>query len=158
MSTTEDAGGDSSLSRENLGFLLAKASQRWNELLRERFAAAGYPEVRPSYGSLLIPLYEEDGLRQGELARRARLSKQTMTTMARALERAGLVERRPDPNDARATQVFLTSRAREFRPVAERILADLDELARQSLSLEAPALKAALRMLVHLSRAENPGR
>ena len=59
------------LTRDDLGFLLAKASQRWNELLNERFAAAGFPEVRPAYGSLLIPLYEEDGLRQGELARRA---------------------------------------------------------------------------------------
>ena len=81
----------SQLTLDNLGFLLAKASQRWNELLHARFVAAGFPEVRPAYGSLLIPLYEEDGLRQGELARRARLSKQTMTTMARALERDGLV-------------------------------------------------------------------
>ena len=67
------ARGDAErLTRENLGFLLAKASQRWNDLLGHRFAAAGYPEVRPAYGSLLIPLFEEDGLRQGELARRAR--------------------------------------------------------------------------------------
>ena len=44
--------------RENLGFLLAKASQRWNELLYERFVAAGYPDVRPSYGSILVPLFE----------------------------------------------------------------------------------------------------
>ena len=56
-------------SRENLGYLLAKASQRWNELLAEGFAAAGFPEVRPSYGSVLIPLIEEDGLRMGEIAR-----------------------------------------------------------------------------------------
>jgi hypothetical protein len=61
---------------------LAKASHRWNERLYERFVAAGFPDVRPAYGSLLIPLYEEDGLRQGELVRRARLSKQTTTTMA----------------------------------------------------------------------------
>ena len=71
------AAGDPSppgaLTRDNTGFLLAKASQRWNELLRDRFTAAGYPEVRPAYGALLVPLYEEDGLRQGELARRARL-------------------------------------------------------------------------------------
>jgi hypothetical protein len=77
----------SPLTLDSLGFLLAKTSQRWNELLYERFVAAGFPEVRPAYGSLLIPLYEEDGLRQGELARRAHLSKQTMTTMARALWR-----------------------------------------------------------------------
>ena len=59
----------------NVGFLLAKASQRWNELLYERFVREGFPEVRPAYGSLLLPLFEEDGLRMGELGRRARLSK-----------------------------------------------------------------------------------
>jgi DNA-binding MarR family transcriptional regulator len=138
------------LSRENLGFLLAKAGQRWNELLAERFTAAGFPEVRPAYGSLLIPLFEEDGLRQGELARRARLSKQTLTTMARALEAAGLVERRPDPDDARATRVFLTKRARDFAPVAARILAELDDRAARSLPLGLPELTAALRRLSDL--------
>ncbi len=138
------------LSRENLGFLLAKASQRWNELLAERFAAAGFPEVRPAYGSLLVPLFEEDGLRQGELARRARLSKQTMTTMARALERAGLVERRRDPDDARATRLFLTKRARDFAPVAARILTELDDRATRSLPLGLPELTAALRRLSEL--------
>src|SRR2546426_4519125 len=113
----------SALTLDNIGFLLAKASQRWNELLFERFVAAGFPEVRPAYGSLLIPLYEEDGLRQGEVARRARLSKQTLTTMARALERDGLIERRVDPSDARATLIFLTGRANQLRPVAEQVLA-----------------------------------
>src|SRR3954451_9559440 len=115
------------LTRANLGFLLAKSRQRWNELLYDRFVAAGFPEVRPAYGSLLIPLYEEDGLRQGELARRARLSKQTLTTMARALEGDGLMERRPEPSDSRATLVYLTPRARELRPVAQRILARLEK-------------------------------
>ena len=57
------------MDRDDLGFLLAKATQRWNELLHESFRAAGWSEVRPSYGSLLVPLFEEDGLRMGELAR-----------------------------------------------------------------------------------------
>ena len=91
--------------RENLGYLLAKASQRWNEQLQEGFADAGYPEVKASYGSVLIPLLEEDGLRMGEIARRARLSKQTMTTMVRLCERDGLVKRRTDPDDV-AQHVF----------------------------------------------------
>ena len=145
------ARGDAErLTRENLGFLLAKASQRWNDLLGQRFAAAGYPEVRPAYGSLLIPLFEEDGLRQGELARRARLSKQTMTTMARALERAGLVERRGDPEDGRATRLYLTARARAFRPVAAEILADLDERAAARLRIGRSTLESALRSLLEL--------
>src|SRR2546427_377858 len=90
------------LSRDDLGFLLAKPTQRWNELLTERFAAGGHPDVRPSSGPGLLPLYEQDGLRMGELARRARLSKQPMTIMSRRLEPARLIERPSDSRDARA--------------------------------------------------------
>jgi DNA-binding MarR family transcriptional regulator len=137
--------------RENLGFLLAKASQRWNELLHERFAAAGYPEVRPSYGSILLPLFEEDGLRMGELAARARLSKQTMTTMVRLLERDGLVERRADLSDGRASLVFLTERARNFRPVAAATLAELDRLVVTTLTARGrDEVRDALRRLADL--------
>jgi DNA-binding MarR family transcriptional regulator len=131
--------------RENLGFLLAKASQRWNELLYERFVRAGFAEVRPSYGSLLLPLFEEDGLRMGELGRRARLSKQTVTTMVRLIERDGLVERRPDPADARATRIHLTARAKRFRPVAESVLAELEELVSPT-----EAVKTMLRGVIEL--------
>ena len=71
----------------NLGFLLAKAAQHWNELLAERFRMRGFADVRPSYGSVLLPLFEQDGLRMGQIAQRARLSKQTMTTLVRMCER-----------------------------------------------------------------------
>jgi DNA-binding MarR family transcriptional regulator len=74
--------------------------------------------------------------------------------MARALERAGLVERRADPTDARATRMYLTTRAREFRPVAEEILAELEGEAFQSLALPSESLKRALRVLSDLSARE----
>ncbi len=139
------------VSRDDLGFLLAKAMQRWNELLAARFAAAGYDDVRPSYGSVLLPLYEEDGLRIGELARRARLSKQTMTDMIRRLERDGLVERRSDPTDARASLIFLTARSRRFKPVAAKTLRELDRLVRSQLSADSVTeLKSALRQVMEL--------
>lgn len=137
--------------RENLGFLLAKASQRWNELLYERFAASGFPEVRPAYGSILVPLFEEDGLRVGELARRARLAKQTMTTMVRLLERDGLVSRAPDSADGRAFLIRLTPRARQFRPIAEEVLRELEELIGSRLSTtQRAALPAALKEVIDL--------
>jgi DNA-binding MarR family transcriptional regulator len=131
--------------RTNLGFLLAKASQRWNELLREQFVARGFGDVRPAYGSILLPLFEEDALRMGELARRARLSKQTITTMVRLLERDGLVTRGPDPVDGRAALVRLTKRARAFRPVAEEGLGNLEaRVADRLTQKEVTALKSAL--------------
>jgi DNA-binding MarR family transcriptional regulator len=145
------------IGRDDLGFLLAKATQRWNELLAERFAASGYRDVRPSYGSVLLPLYEQDGLRMGELARRARLSKQTMTTMIRRLEQDRLIERRPDPHDARASLIFLTPRARRFEPVASATLRELDELVRRRLSAQrSAAVKEALRELAELEQANVP--
>ena len=128
-----ERGGEAVVSRDDVGFLLAKAAQRWNELLATRFAAAGYADVRPSYGSVLLPLYEEDGLRMGELALRARLSKQTMTQMIRRLERDRLVERRPDPSDGRASLILLTRRSRRFEPVAAAALRELDQLVRERL-------------------------
>src|SRR5713101_3232390 len=123
-STPGRPGAPTAPSRNNLGFLLSKAGQRWNEVLAERFAARGFAEVRPAYGSILIPLFEEDGLRMSE---RARLSKQTLTTLVPRLERDGLIERRGDPGDGRAALVFLTARARAFAPVAAAVLAELDD-------------------------------
>jgi DNA-binding MarR family transcriptional regulator len=147
---------DAPATRDNLGFLLAKASQRWNELLQEAFAREGFPEVRASYGSVLLPLFEEDGLRIGEVASRARLSKQTMTTMVRLAERDGLVERRPDPDDGRATRVHLTNRGQRFKPVAERVLAGLDEMAREALGDR--RVSAAARALAALGQLDDGSR
>ena len=141
------------IDRDDLGFLLAKAAQRWNELLAQRFAAAGWADVRPSYGSVLVPLFEEDGLRMGELARRARLSKQAMTELVRRLERDGLVERRPDPSDGRASVIFLTERSRAFEPVVAGTLAELDRFVRLRLDAgRVHELSASLRALLDLGQ------
>ena len=78
---------------------MARASQRWDALLAERCRALGFPEVRPAFGSILLPLFQEDGQRMGELADRARISKQSMTTLVRDAAAAGLVSREVDPRD-----------------------------------------------------------
>jgi len=120
--------------RDNLGYRLAKASQRWNELLYERFRARGWGDVRPAFGSVLLPLFEEDGLQIGELARRSRLSKQTMTTLVRLVERVGLVRRERDPEDGRAFRIGLTDRGRSFEPVVAELVAELDALVRGTVA------------------------
>ena len=77
----------------------------------------------------------------GELAARARLAKQTMTTLVRLAERDGLVRRERDPEDGRAFRISLTPRARAFQPVAEGVLASLDALVDRRLP---PAERAVL--------------
>jgi DNA-binding MarR family transcriptional regulator len=135
----------------DVGFLLAKASQRFNQLLVERFAGAGFPEVKASFGSVLMPLFGEDDLRIGELAARSALSKQSMTALVRGCEEAGLVERRRDPDDGRAFRVRLTARGRRFQVVAEQILTELDERVLTALGrTDHDALLRALKGVMDL--------
>lgn len=129
--------------RTDLGYLLARASQRWDALLAERCRAHGFPEVRPAFGSILLPLFQEDGQRMGDLADRARISKQSMTTLVRDAAAAGLVSREVDPRDGRSFRVWLTPRAEEFRRVALQIL---DEMEERLLELIDPR---SVEMLTH---------
>ena len=135
----------------NIGFLLAKASQRFNELLVARFADRGFPEVRASYGSVLVPLFERDGVRLGELASVSRLSKQAMTGLVKRCEQDGLVVRERDANDGRAFRVPLSARGRRFQAVADDILHELDEeLVRSLGTRKHDALVEALKGVIDL--------
>ena len=140
------------MSRTNdVGFLLAKASQRFNELLVERFSRRGFGEVRASYGSVLVPLFDEEPLRLGDVAARARLSKQSMTGLVKQCEDAGLVSRERDAADGRAYRISLTARGRELKAVAEEALGELEgELVRAVGGRDHDALVRALKGVIDL--------
>ncbi|MBA8793055.1 DNA-binding MarR family transcriptional regulator [Friedmanniella endophytica] len=65
--------------------------------------------------STLGSLAECGALRITELAVREGVSQPSMTTMVNRLERLGLVDRRPDPRDARGTLIEITPAGREVR-------------------------------------------
>jgi len=135
----------------SLGFLLATASRRWNERLADGFAARDFGEVRAAYGSVLLPLWAEDGLRMGTLAARARLSKQTMTTLVRLAERDGLVARQPDSDDGRATRVRLTPRSIDFAPIAGEVVDELQRSVVAALGMRRTrSLEQMLGVLINL--------
>ena len=130
---------------------MAKASQRFNELLVQRFAEQGFPEVRASYGSVLVPLFERDGRRLGELASVSRLSKQAITGLVKLCEDDGLVVRERDEEDRRAFRVSLSARGRRFQAAAEDVLRELDEeLVRSLGTRHHEALVQALKGVIDL--------
>lgn len=136
---------------DDIGFLLAKASQRFNELLVERFAARGFGDVRPSFGSILVPLFAEDGLRLGELAARARLSKQSVTGLVKLCEEADIVARERDAEDGRAYRIRLSARGRKLRTVATRESRSLDAQLIKSLgATRHAALRSSLKGVMNL--------
>lgn len=84
---------------------------------------------------VLSNLQHDGDLRVGELAARETVSQPTMTVTVNRLEQDGLVTRRPDPLDARASVVQLTAAGltelQSFRTraaaVVRPVLADLSE-------------------------------
>lgn len=139
------------ITTDNAGFLLAKASQRFNELLVAGLAAKGFPEVRPSYGSVLVPLFTAGDLRLGEIAGQARLSKQALTGLVALCEKDGLVTRERDPKDGRAFRISLTPRGRRLQRAAEATLAELDdEIVAQLGTRRRDALIEALKGVMDL--------
>ncbi|SHJ26538.1 DNA-binding transcriptional regulator, MarR family [Tessaracoccus bendigoensis DSM 12906] len=88
---------------------------------------AGFDDVTMAQSRLMMGI-DADGTRLSVLAERAQIAKQTATALIDRLERAGYVERVPDPTDGRARLVRMTARAEAALPIArdeeERIEAE----------------------------------
>lgn len=90
---------------------LADSWRRGRIRTRDRTHAID-PRLDPSCYPLLTVLYRNDSLGMSELVTRLALDKSTVTRQIDALVRVDLVERHPDPADARARRVSLTADGR----------------------------------------------
>ncbi|MFG2316167.1 MULTISPECIES: MarR family winged helix-turn-helix transcriptional regulator [Streptomyces] len=82
---------------------------------RRARASAGrmHPELSLVSYTLLGHLEERDGRRATDLAAHYALDKSTVSRQVSALERAGLIERRVDPDDHRVQVLHLTESGRQ---------------------------------------------
>jgi DNA-binding MarR family transcriptional regulator len=78
-------------------------------------------DFEPRWFPLFSYLLDAGGALVGEASKSLDVSHVAVSRTASQMERAGLVERRPDPNDGRATRLVLT-------PVATRVALELDEV------------------------------
>jgi DNA-binding MarR family transcriptional regulator len=101
-----------------------------------RLAELRRNEVLEPYGlqvtdiDVLAPLWRVGGgLRPLELRRSQLVGSGTLTARLDRLERAGLLERRPDPDDRRGRTLFLTEQGERLLPeLVEQLLAIENEL------------------------------
>lgn len=100
-----------------LGLLLRLAAQQWGADMDAALADLGVAGLTPAHAQV-IPFVPEEGVQTGELARRAKVRKQTMAQSVELLAATGYVTRRPDPADRRASLIFLTDRGRALRPAS----------------------------------------
>jgi len=84
----------------------------------------------PHFSVLNHLMRVEDGRTPLDLARAFQVPKTTMTHTLSGLEAAGFVEMRPNPEDGRSKQVWITEPGRRFREQSiEALMPDLDALA-----------------------------
>ena len=89
-----------------------------------------------------------DGQTPLRIARAFQVPKTSMTHSLAMLERAGLVETAPNPEDGRSKLVRITQAGRAFR--ADVLAALAPDMARSLSALEAGTLEALLPRLIHL--------
>ncbi len=104
-------------SRPSFAILLRLLHQHHAQAVDDALRAAGFTEIRPPHANV-FPYVPPEGIQVSEIARLARVRKQTTAQAVEQLERAGYVERRPDPADGRAQLVFLTDKGASVRPIA----------------------------------------
>ena len=122
----------------SLGHLATRFSRIVLRRLNADLADRGLGITAEHY-SLLVQLWEHNGLSQGALAHKTAKDKTTMARLAATLEARGLIERLPGPADGRERLLFLTATGKavmdEATDLAKGILADAqrgigtDELA-----------------------------
>ena len=86
--------------------------------------------------AVLLRLERREGLKQSELAEALDIQPITLTRLVDRLCANGLIERRADPNDRRAKQLYLTPAA---RPLIDRIADRVEDLSDTVLDGIAPA-------------------
>lgn len=138
---------------ETTGFLLARACK-----VHRGSVGAALAEVGLHVGQemVLLRLWRRDGLTPSELAGALGVEPPTVTNMLSRMEKAGLLERCRDPEDARCTRVYLTEKGRELREPVERRWAAVERRALAGISAEEEELLRELLTRVQANLA-GPG-
>src|SRR5687767_9653232 len=109
----------------NLGLLLYIPYRAMEARVFAALAAAGFDDFTPAQARVFQRIAPE-GSRLTELAEQAQITKQSAGFLVDQLERAGYVERVPDPTDARARLVRIAERGARAVPVAATVVAEVE--------------------------------
>jgi DNA-binding MarR family transcriptional regulator len=111
---------------ERLGHLLNKACRLRHQRMHESLGDLGLYKGQPS---MLRALWAQDGVTQSELAALLNRCPSTITKTVKRMEKAGFVERRPDPRDERVSRVCLTEAGRNTQTALEDVWRTFEEQA-----------------------------
>lgn len=109
----------------NIGLLLFIPYRELENRVIAALRAAGFDDVTTAQMKIAQRI-GPNGTRLTELAEQAQVTKQTAGFLVDQLERAGWVERIPDPSDKRARLVRISQRGGQAIPIADGVLAEVE--------------------------------
>jgi DNA-binding MarR family transcriptional regulator len=114
-----------SASELNLGLLLFIPYRAMENAVLQALAAAGFDDITLAQARVFQRI-DKDGSRLTELAAAAQVTKQTAGFLVDQLERAGYVERKPDPRDGRARLVCVAERGAAAVRASMQVVAEVE--------------------------------
>jgi len=139
----------------NIGLLLFIPYRSMETRVFAGLAEAGFDDITPAQARVFQRI-APDGSRLTDLAEQAQITKQSAGFLVDQLERAGYVERAPDPTDARARLVRIAPRGAAAIPVAAAIVAEVE--AEWETHLGRPRMAQLRRHLSQLRELTDPYR
>ncbi|MCM1988246.1 MarR family winged helix-turn-helix transcriptional regulator [Oceanirhabdus seepicola] len=89
-----------------------------------------------SQGVVLLVLYGNDGVNQEQLIEVLNYDKSVMARVVKSLVELGYIERRVNPKDKRAYELYLTNKMDEIKPVIFDLLKEWDKSLMEFLTEE----------------------
>ena len=94
----------------------------------------GQTRVQHSCRIILARLARTDGLTQAELVCASKMTAPSISATLKNMEAEGLIVRKKDDDDQRATRVYLTEQGRAAEEKNFRVIAEVDKLAMAGIS------------------------
>lgn len=141
----------------DLGRLLLEASRLLGADLVAELQERGFDDLRPGHATVALHIDRRVGSHLGDLAERARMTKQGMMFVVDELEERGYVRRVVDPEDSRAKIVRLTARGRRYAVEVRRSIAAVEARLRADLGEDRfDALREGLEGIVEGALPDGP--
>ena len=138
---------------ESINFLLRMICQAQRSQMSNALAEIGLYAGQEMF---LWHLWRQEGLTQSQLVERMCVQPPTVSKMLDRLEKAGLVESRPDAENSRLSRVYLTEQGNIRQRAVRAIWTNVEQRLTEGLTVEERIVLRRLLLQVHENLTRSP--
>jgi len=138
---------------ESINFLLGMICRAQRGKMSDALAEIGLYAGQEMF---LWHLWQQNGLTQSQMVERLCVQPPTVSKMLDRLEKAGLVERRPDAENSHLSRVYLTEEGDIRQRAVRDIWMNVEQRISEGLSVEERIVLRRLLLHIHENLTRNP--